>query len=90
MKKKTILFICIVVFFIVIYVPARASAFPGSQLPGKVVQGVVWTAKGIGKTIYWTVKGTYIITEYFVVEAFRPVTAVTQKMVDIWGVPVEE
>ena len=90
MKKKSVLCVFIVALMIWMSIPSSATAFPGSKLPKKVGQCVGMTAKGIGKTIYWTVKGSYIVVEYLVIEAFRPLTAVTDKMVDIWGVPVEK
>jgi len=85
-----ILFIFIVISFIAIYVPARSEAFPGAKLTKAVGDGAVWTAKGAGKTIYWAGKGMYKVVEYLVVETFRPIKAVKDKIIDIWGVSVEE
>jgi len=87
---RCVIVIFIIISFIAIYVPARIEAFPGAKTSKVVGQGVAWTAKGVGKTIYWTGKGMYKVAEFFVVEMSRPIKAITDKIVDVWGVPVEE
>lgn len=87
---RRVLFIFIIISFIAIYVPAGLEAFPGAKITKAVGQGVMWTAKGAGKIIYWTGKGMYKVAEFFVVEMFRPIKAITDKAVDVWGVPVEK
>ena len=89
-KMRRVLFIFIIISFIAISVPGRIEAFPGAKTIKAVGQGVTWTAKGVGKTIYWTGKGIYKVAEFFVVETFRPVKAITDKIVDVWGAPVEK
>lgn len=87
---RRVLFIFIIISFITAYAPARIEAFPGAKITKTVGKGIVWTAKGIGKTIYWTGQGMYKVAEYFVVEAFRPIKAIANKAVDVWGVPVKK
>jgi len=87
---RRILFIFIIISFIAIYAPARIEAFPGAKITKAVGEGAVWTAKGAGKTIYWAGKGMYKVVEYLVVETFRPIKAITDKIVDVWGAPVEK
>jgi len=84
------LFIFIIISFISICAPARIEAFPGTKITKAIGQGVTWTAKGVGKTIYWTGKGIYKVAEYLVVEMFRPIKAITDKVTNKWGVPVKE
>ena len=89
-QMRRALFIFIIISFITICVPARIEAFPGAKITKAVGQGITWTAKGVGKTIYWTGKGMYKVAEYLVVEMFRPIKAITDKVTNKWGVPVKE
>jgi len=89
-KMRRVLYIITILLFVMNYTPVRIEAFPGDKITKAAGEGVVWTAKGAGKTIYWTGKGMYKVAEFIVVEAFRPIKAITNKMVDIWGVSVEE
>jgi len=89
-KMRRVLFIFIIISSITIYVPARVEALPGAKITKAVGQGVTWIAKGVGKTIYWTGKGMYKVAEYLVVEMFRPIKAITDKVTNKWGVPVKE
>jgi len=63
-KMRRVLFIFIIISFIAIYAPARIEAFPGAKITKAVGEGVVWTAKGAGKTIYWAGKGIYKVPEF--------------------------
>ena len=69
---------------------ATKKANPVVKITNSVGRGIAWTAKGIGKSIFWTGKGIYKVAEFFVVETFRPIKAITNKIIDVWGVPVEE
>jgi len=66
------------------------SAFSGQGLARKTGHGMVAGAKGVGKALVWSAKGVYRLTELAVGEVFRPIRPLTNKMVDLWGVPVEE
>jgi len=71
----------IVIFILMslVFVTGPVYAYPGA--------GVV---KGIAGGTTWVVKGTYSIVKYFVVEAFRPIRAITQGLTRLVGVPVEK
>ncbi len=45
--------------------------------------------KGITTGTTWLVKGIYTVVKYFVVEAFRPVRALTQGLTGLIGVTEE-
>ena len=81
-KMKTIIFIFMIVCLISInfYQRAEAASRPGvtRTIGGKTVK----TIKSVGN-------GIYKVGEFFVVELFRPIKALTDKAVELWGVPVK-
>lgn len=80
---KIIIFIFMIVCLISINFYHRAEA---ASRPG--------VTKTIGKKTVNAVKsagiGIYKVGEFFVVELFRPIKALADKTVDLWGVPVKE
>ena len=79
----------LILWLVLVAVPKGASSFSSTEIGEKVGQGTTWTVKAIGKSCLGIAKGTYKVLEYFVQEAMRPLTPITEKMVDVFGVTVE-
>jgi hypothetical protein len=65
------------------------AGFAGSGALNDLTHGTVSLGKGIGKSIIWTGKGIYKVVEFVITEALRPIAPLTQKMTQVFGVPVE-
>ncbi len=89
MKINKMVYVFSLLVLIVMSMPLSSTADPIA--PEVSADGVVvGSAKGVGKAIYWTGKGTYKSVEYLVIELFRPVNAIMKPIVGVFGVKVVE
>lgn len=76
--------------FILLAATPPIHADPDEGVFKAVGSGITGTAKGISKSVAWTGKGIYKTGEYLITELLRPIRPITSKMVDWFGVTVEE
>lgn len=60
------------------------------SLGQKIWNSPLWLGKQTGKALFLTGKGVYKTTEYILVEVTRPLRAVTEPLINKFGVKAEE
>lgn len=88
MRKKALhVFIVVALLFVF---SSSAYSSPGNPALGGIGSGVVQIGKGIGDGVTSLAKGTYHALEWIVLELFRPVRPITDKITDWFGVTEQE
>ena len=87
MKRLCIL---IILFLLLMGTNAHAYQNAAGQNQNVFMEATRQTWRGAGKAITWTVKVPYLAGKYILTELCRPFVPIRNKLVDMFGVEVQE